>query len=109
MKKRTSRSTSGPRRTSSRSGTSGRTAGTGGAEAAEDAKYKDSPFAYVLEAIRKIDARGIPRVAHQGGDHRPQRGAHADVQAVIRVEPEASHALVTHRDRPRAYRDTPAP
>ena len=54
MKKRTSRSTSGPRRTSSRSGTSGRTAGTGGADAAEDAKYKDSPFAYVLEAIRKM-------------------------------------------------------
>ena len=55
MKKRKSRSTSGPRKTSSRSGTSGgRTAGTAGPEAAEDAKYKDSPFAYVLEAIRKM-------------------------------------------------------
>ena len=54
MKKRTSRSTSGPRKTSSRSGTSGRTAGTAGDEATEDAKYKDSPFAYLLEDIRKM-------------------------------------------------------
>jgi hypothetical protein len=54
MKKRTSRSTSATRRTSSRSGTSGRTADTAGAEAAEDAKYKDNPFGYLLEDIRKM-------------------------------------------------------
>jgi hypothetical protein len=54
MKKRTSRSTSATRRTSSRSGTSGRTADTAGAEAAEKAGYADSPWAYIVEDIRKM-------------------------------------------------------
>jgi hypothetical protein len=53
MKKRTSRSTSGRKKTSSRSGTSGRTADTGGAEATEDETYKESPWAYIVENIRK--------------------------------------------------------
>jgi hypothetical protein len=54
MKKRTSRSTSATRRTSSRSGTSGRTADTAGAKAAEEAGYADSPYAYIVEDIRKM-------------------------------------------------------
>jgi hypothetical protein len=54
MKKPTSRSTSATRRTSSRSGTSGRTAGTAGAEAAEDASYAESPYAFIVEDIRKM-------------------------------------------------------
>ncbi len=54
MKKRTSRSTSGRKRTSSRSGTSGRMAGMDAAEEAEKASYADSPWAYIVENIRKM-------------------------------------------------------
>jgi hypothetical protein len=54
MKKPTSKSTTATRRTSSRSGTSGRTAGTAGANAAEGAAYAESPYAFVVENIRKM-------------------------------------------------------
>ena len=67
MKKRISRSTSGPKKTSSRSGTSGRTADTAGAEAVVDAKYKDSPFAYILEDIQKMTVEEFRESLIQAG------------------------------------------